>query len=540
MRLGPDQFLSVLTRRKWSATTAFILFGAGIVALGIMATPRYDAYALLLVGERLADRRATDLTEKQAEDNILSLTLIAKTDDVLTQAAEAIGWERLFPNGGASTLDKVSEGLLKLRARLGVGTDKHPTGADKPQAEPIEAPRAVDPPPPAAGEAPRTPHADEVTGATPTAGTATAPRALQTPALLTTLQRGVQVRAETKASLIRIAFGHSDPAVAAEFTNALAEALITRQAELWSRPGALDFFQIQRKRFEEEVGETSAAFSAFIASNSTYSITEQRELLLKRASDIATALAATRASQAERDGQKQALADQLQRLKPVAANPFVSSLVDALGGSERRALGPRSKAVRAPPPATEPPLLLVKVYQDGMAQLLKINSELAGFNLMAEAQERELKRVDAELATLIGKEAEFDRLKKAVAMASYNAEIYGKRLFEEQVNADLAKARMAGLRLVQAAFVPVTPAFPNVAMIGAGALVVGFMAALAMATLVEWRAVARKRAATRGATFSGPGAYTHETPYGEPPYRASVSIRLSNLDERRAPRIAHD
>ncbi len=451
MRIDLQQFLFILHRRKQAAIRAFVIVGLIVVFLGLVSTPRYDASALLLVGESLSDRPSSaEMTARQAEDNVVSLALIAGTDDVLGDAAQAVGWEKLFPGQQAQGGGDLRSMLHRLRVLIGM-------------AEPAE------------GKAPAT--KNERIDLSPSA------RTERMAAQISSLQRAVVVRPEAKASLIRIVFGHRDPTIAAQFTNALARSLINRQVELWSRPGAVDFFQVQRKRFEEDMRIASGELTAFIATNSTYSVIDQRELLLKRASEVGAGLATTRGSIAERIGQKQALADQLKRLKPVAASPFVSNLVDALGTQDRDALGPQPKEDRSI--SNDPPLLLVKVYQDGLVQLMKVNSDLAGYNNLAFQQEKELRQIDEELASLSSKEAQFDKLKKAVEIASSNAETYSKRMVEEQISADLAKAKMSGLRLVQSAIVPVKPAFPKLQLLMAGAIIAGILAAILTAALLE-------------------------------------------------------
>ncbi|HET9394820.1 MAG TPA: hypothetical protein VFO36_02095, partial [Nitrospiraceae bacterium] len=115
MRIDLHQFLIILSRRRRPALQAFVLVSLIVVLLGLISTPRYDASALLLVGENLSDRTTpTELSARQAEDNVISLALIAGTDDVLGEAAQTVGWEKLFPgqqtHGGAdpgSVLDKL-------------------------------------------------------------------------------------------------------------------------------------------------------------------------------------------------------------------------------------------------------------------------------------------------------------------------------------------------------------------------------------------------------------------------------------------------
>ncbi len=347
---------------------------------------------------------------------------------------------------------------------------------------------------------------------------------------ITSLQRAITVKPEVKANLIRISFGHRDPVVAAEFANALARALISRQAELWSRPGAVNFFEVQRQKFEEDVRKAYAEFTSFIASTATYSISDQRELLLRRVSEVSTALATTRGNIADREGQKTALADQLKRLKPVAASPFVSNLVDELGSSRKNGASPQGKESNI---SGNPPLLLVRVYQDGLANLLKINSELAGLQSLGQEQEKDLKQIDEELSKLAAKEAQFNRLKKAVEIASTNADLYSKRMIEEQINADLVKAKMSGLRLIQSAMVPTKPAFPSFAILGPGALVVGFMAAIGAALLLDRRG-SGVRPSSVGTRAQDLGAYRADTTLHQP------RSRFTSAEEDRFSRVSHD
>jgi polysaccharide biosynthesis transport protein len=72
--------------------------------------------------------------------------------------------------------------------------------------------------------------------------------------------------------------------------------LVEVQAELVNVPGAFHFFDVQRKKLEEEVPKAASRLESFSAAVSIYSINAQRSLLLKRADELADSLSKTRGS----------------------------------------------------------------------------------------------------------------------------------------------------------------------------------------------------------------------------------------------------
>jgi len=296
------------------------------------------------------------------------------------------------------------------------------------------------------------------------------------------IKSAISVKGDEKSFLLRIAFRHSDPAVAADFVNALTEILSGQVDAI--RPGARGFFEGQRLRLEAEVKRSSDDLARFATSTSTYSVHDQRELLLKRASELASSLASARGAVAEKNGQKQALTDQLRQLRPVAQSPVVSGLVDALGSPPGGSRPPADDKR----PASDPPILLVKVYQDGMFALLKVNSELVGLNNLEASLKEELVKINQDLSDLAKKEGEFEQLQRNVAVASASAETFGKRIMEEEINSDLANAKLSSVRIVQAAVQPLRPVYPRLSITLLLGLIGGSVASIATVLLLRMRA----------------------------------------------------
>ncbi|MGG5891091.1 hypothetical protein ACLF3G_28880 [Falsiroseomonas sp. HC035] len=298
--------------------------------------------------------------------------------------------------------------------------------------------------------------------------------------ILLALKRRLSVRSDPNSNVIRIAFRHPDPAVAVQLVNAISAAFMDRQVVLGARPGAAAFFDQQRQRFDAELREASIALDRFSSESGLYTIDQQRELLLRRRNDLALAMAINRAAIADKIGQRQTLAAQLRRLAPVARSNYVSSLVDALGGDPNATPNRIGEVRGADDRTADPPLLLVRVYQDSMVTLFRLNAELTGAQNLQAQQQQEEATINAQLARLSEQTPEFETLRRAVQQATHNAELYARRMIEEQIGDQLHAARFSSLRVLDQASEANRPIFPNYQMffVAAGlmSLVFGFLA----------------------------------------------------------------
>ena len=131
-------------------------------------------------------------------------------------------------------------------------------------------------------------------------------------------------------------------------------------------------------------------------------------------------------------------------------------------------------------PSGDPPLLLVRVYQDTAQNLVTLNASIAGLRALEENQRAALASVDSELSSLSSIGAEFDRLKREVDQAATYLEAHTKRAAEAQIDADWdASENLASVKVVQRASVPVKPAFPQKLLFISLGLLVGLIAGAA-------------------------------------------------------------
>ena len=452
--------LPILWRRRRLMCVTLVLASAAGFLFYNSVGERYESYTLLRVGQGIKDRSTSgpfgegpDLTSR-----IESLARIATTDQVIRLAASQVGSDRLF---------KKPEGSLISSAREWIGQfdflQALPEQLDflNPGSGPDEAQNNVD---------------------------ALRDKELREVAALRGL---IAAKGEGRTDLLKISFRHRDPVIAADFLNQLANALVATQADLVQVPGAGTFFQQQAKRLETEAEKAGTDLRNFSVEASIYSVADQRTLLLKRADDLSNLIASTRGAVEDRKGQKQAILDQLMILRPVYQSRTVTGIVNSLRGRDHKDV---ENSVGAAQNEEAPPLLLVKVYQDAMANLLKVNTDLNGSLRVEKHLVGELDKVNAELASLSSKEAEYDRLKRVLTRASAAADHYGSRVIEEQINQDIAKkTQLSSVRVIQLAEKSTAPVFPRGTHIAVLSIVGGIALGSAIAVMLELARVARRR-----------------------------------------------
>jgi succinoglycan biosynthesis transport protein ExoP len=441
--------LPILWRRRRVIYAAVVLASGVAFLFYSTVGERYESYTLMRVGQGIKDRSAgsaggpfgdgTDLTSR-----IESLARIATTDHVIGLAASQVGFARLFPKKEqglsytirqwAAQFDFSQLDLLKAQFELNASKD---TASEKDN------------------------HQETVAA----------------------LRGLISAKAEGRSDLLRISFRYPDPTIAAEFMNELANALVVTQADLVQVPGADIFFQQQTRRLEQEAEKAGTDLRNFSVAASIYSVADQRQLLLKRADELGNLIANTRGQMEDRKGQKQAIADQLLLLRPVNQSKTVTSIVNNLRGRDAR---DGEHAGTAQSFDETPPLLLVRVYQDAMANLIKANTDLMGFQRVEKLLVGELEKINAELASLSSKEAEYDRLKRVLTRASAAADHYGSRVIEEQINLDIAKkTQLSSVRVVQRAEKSTGPVFPRITDLVVLALVGGIALGSGIAVMLE-------------------------------------------------------
>lgn len=261
--------------------------------------------------------------------------------------------------------------------------------------------------------------------------------------------RALKVQLEPRTSMIRVSFRHEDPRLAASFVNALTESYLSKYRALYTQAGTADFLRGEVDQLQRKVATAAAALGAFMTANRTYAIDEQKKLLLTRQSDLAKSVATVRTELAQKQEELRVVEDQISQLKPNAA----------------RASQARDPSRPAPEPAVplpynkslfsdDPPLLLVKLYQEITQQFLTLKMTIAGLRAAESAHAAELDGVARDLATLAGLEAETNRLKRQLSTAEQELAEVTSRAGEKRIAAAMTENNLSAIKIAQPASVP--------------------------------------------------------------------------------------
>jgi uncharacterized protein involved in exopolysaccharide biosynthesis len=301
------------------------------------------------------------------------------------------------------------------------------------------------------------------------------------------VKKHLNIAVEKDTQILRLSYTHEDPELAARFLNALIDVFLKRQAELSGNAEAPAFFRGQVARYQADYEHASAELSNFSKAHSTYSVEQQRKLTLERRDETMAALATTKGSIIEKESKTAKLQDTLTQLKRRVGFPA------EVRGPKYQAPAQNDDDHSANLPSGDPPLLLVRVYQDTAQNLVTLNADIAGLHALEENQRTALASIETELASLSSVQAEFDRLKREVDQAAKYLEAYNKRAAEAQIDADWdTSEKLASVKVVQRANVPLKPVFPQKVLFIALGLLVGAFAGAGLSVALHNLALKRR------------------------------------------------
>ena len=272
--------------------------------------------------------------------------------------------------------------------------------------------------------------------------------------------KNLQVRTEPQTDLLRVSFRDHDPRLAADFVNQIISAFAVKYSQLYDNRGAAEFFRNRKKLSDEQVATASARMIDFSVNKSVFFVTEQRRLLLERRNNLAAAIASTNGLIADKDSRATIIPTQLAQMKPVGRLPQITGLAQVKPATEASAAISSDATIERL--SKDPPMLLVRVYQDTIADLVKLQTDLAGLHALVDHQTQQLGKVNEELVSLSNQEAEFDRLRTEVDRAKRSADVLSKRAQEEALAQELNESDFASVQIVQTATTPLKPIWPHI------------------------------------------------------------------------------
>ena len=250
------------------------------------------------------------------------------------------------------------------------------------------------------------------------------------------VKKALKVRQEGVSDIISIAFRHRDPKLAVVFTNALINVFTARYLELYRNSNdSVSFFLGQKKENRAALAKASAALQEFASANRVFKIDDQIRLLLGERSHQASDLAKTTGLIIEKEKEALTIPTQLSQMRPINRLPQITGLtLPKTNKEEPKHVEDAPTAERL---ALDPPLLLVRVYQETIATLVRLQTELAGLRALELHQKNALKKFDEELGSIMSKEAQFYQLQQEVIDLKAKDEAFTRKLTELQVSQDL-------------------------------------------------------------------------------------------------------
>ena len=261
-------------------------------------------------------------------------------------------------------------------------------------------------------------------------------------------KKALNVRQVGLSEIVQVNFIDRNPQLAAEFTNKLVDIFAHAYAGLYSNASAEFLFTERRKKNRLALEAAALNLQKFASTNRAFKIDVQIRLLVEERSQLISDRTKTGSLIEEKAAKIATIPDLLSQLKPFSQLPRVSKFVS---NSKMPKARDSEKSLPIGAAASDPPLLLVKVYQDTIANLVNLRTELAGLRALEADQRSTIEHLDEKLNSLGSKQAEYGRLSREVADKRALDEIFSKKIAELQVSRELNEHLLSDVNVVQAA-----------------------------------------------------------------------------------------
>ena len=292
-------------------------------------------------------------------------------------------------------------------------------------------------------------------------------------ALIQELKKSLSVNIEAKSNLIRVSFVNPNPDTAAEFVNAVVSAYLDEYKQLYADTDTAAFLDRQIQDTSERLTQAEQRLTAFSTGNQIYSLSVQRDALLARLSQLNGAVAETKAALAQKTSEQTSVETQLAQLRPqiMTSEQLVSAHLDQAKFSP-------GKDVERSALVSDPPILLVKVYQETAQLIITRAMEKDGLTASLRQQMAGLDATQQKLDVLAQKEAQFNSFTTAVANLRQDLSMLLDKAREEKLRTAMSIRDLSNVRVASKATPSPIPVGPSIATLMAGfgvALMLSFL-----------------------------------------------------------------
>lgn len=307
---------------------------------------------------------------------------------------------------------------------------------------------------------------------------------------LATVRFGNNLKIEDvkKSSVIHVSFQHENPQIASKAVNLLVDCFKEKHLQVFSSPQS-SFLEGQVAAFRKKLVETESDMQSFKQKNRVYSLEEQRSLLLRQRTDLASGMMAARNSIDELHNRLDTLKSRTKTLTSSNAMYTATERDKIIVEAKSRLLALEISQQELLRKYKEDNKLVVEnrkqiqlvqnflreqeadiskkvltgnaVYQDAQKDVVRTEADLSAQRAKYATLRVQLGQLDGEIKALDLREKEMQNLKRELVTNEKNFQVYGDKMEEARITDDMNRLKMANISVIQPASVPITPVRPN-------------------------------------------------------------------------------
>ena len=307
------------------------------------------------------------------------------------------------------------------------------------------------------------------------------------------LHQGLKISPVRKAAIIEVHYTAGDPRQAVDVLRQLAASYLEAHLRIHGSPGTREFFSSQTARYQSELNDAETRLRDFRREKDIVLFPEQKEEILRRASESSSMLLAAEAGISE---YKSKIADARSQASAAAPRVITQSRtlsnqtsVERLGTmlvdlqnrrtqllskyrSDDRLVLEVSEEIANTQSALEKAKVLTgsdqatdvnPVYQTLALDIAKEQAELAGMEARRQQLIRQTDQYRAQLNKLGSSTTDYDDLIRNQKEAEDNYLLYARKTEEARIADELDQKKIANVAIMESPVEPLEPSAPNVA-----------------------------------------------------------------------------
>jgi len=334
-------------------------------------------------------------------------------------------------------------------------------------------------------------------------------------AAVTNIQKNMSFESARKSNVIRIAFLHTNPQMAADVVNNFVNLYLERHLNVYKNPVSQKFFQEQARILENKLKKTEETLNAFKKKHGITSVEDEKNILIRQEADLRTSINEILSEQAGTESRIREIRMQLAKIpETVTRGKEVEHNPRSIGDLEARLVELELKEKELLTRYTEQSRFVRNTREEINIVINKLNEEVAknhgrsifGPNETYQRLEEELLRNEADLESQKSREkvriaqlanyrnrldelgnieVELNQLRNEVDVDRKNFQLYLAKLEESRISDAMDTERVANVSLIETAKPPVKPVSPNMPFNIFLGILMGAVGAIGFAVLIE-------------------------------------------------------